>query len=78
MADERFLPAQNLRHNVITPQKRDEKSSLIAFAERYFLTQVGPAKPKGRLTPSSGTLPAFSNSTCSFTAKMTPDSGISR
>jgi integrase/recombinase XerD len=40
MANECFLPAQNLRHNVVALQERDEKTSLMALAKRYFLTQV--------------------------------------
>jgi site-specific recombinase XerD len=40
MADERFLPARNLRHNVPTPQGTNEPLSLMALAERYFRTQV--------------------------------------
>ena len=50
MADERFLPAQNLRHNIITLQQSDEKTNLMTLAERYFLTAGG--------RPSQGTIDA--------------------
>jgi hypothetical protein len=40
MANERLLPARNLRHNVPAPQEPDETTSLMALAERYFCTQM--------------------------------------
>lgn len=40
MADEMFLPVRNLRHNVIPRPPRDDTTSLLALADRYFVTQV--------------------------------------
>jgi hypothetical protein len=60
MLEDTLAPLNNLRHNVLTRQTRDQKTSLRALGEQYFRTQVA-GEAKGTVDAKRRDLACFRN-----------------